>query len=88
MIAYWIAASIQPSAKIHLENCHIANSAKSLDGHLQVVEDTAFIRNVTLFAGHLSFWGAIKWGILGLLRLGPNRVDRIKKWILFGGRHE
>jgi len=77
--AYWIAASIQPSAKIHLQDCYIANSAKTPEGHLQVVEDIAFIRNVTLFAGHLTFWGAIKWGILGLLRLGPNRVNRIKR---------
>lgn len=89
MTGYWVKAPIsESSAFLRIEDCFITGNPIEQKGHFQVLGDTAYVRNVTIFPGHLTFWGAIKWGLLGLLRLGPNRVNRIKKWIPFGGRDE
>jgi len=75
---YWISTDLNVGpAKLNVYNCYLA--ANPTERHVELLGDTVTIKNVTMFPGHLTYFGAIKWGILGLLRIGVIRLERIKK---------
>lgn len=52
--------------------------------HITWSAEGVVITDVTIFAGRLTHGQAIKWGVLGLLRVGPLRVKRIKSFFSRG----
>lgn len=85
MTAWFIKADPKATAKLDIRYCHFTGEPFLDSGHIFTEGDTAHIRNVTIFTGNLTHWGAIKWGVLGILRIGPLRVKRIKNFFAFGG---
>lgn len=57
-----------------------------MDGgaHITRTSERIEIRDVTIFPGHLSHWGAIKWGVFGILGLGILRRQKIVRFFTWG----
>lgn len=47
--------------------------------HIEVTPTDVIIRDVTIFLGRLTPWGAIRWGVRRLLRWKPRRRPRKKQ---------
>jgi hypothetical protein len=66
--------------RVTMRNIHVANIPEGDKGYIMFEKDLVTIQNVTLFAGYLSSWGAIRWGLRGLIMPRWYRLTR-KRWI-------
>lgn len=82
--AYWVKSNIESTAEMDITNVFFAAPPTLENGHIRTESDRIVLDNVTLFPGQLTRWGAVKWGLLGVLRLGRWRVNRIKRYASFG----
>ncbi|WP_295105479.1 hypothetical protein [uncultured Microbacterium sp.] len=76
----WIRKTPAPTATSgRVENIHFASAPMEAGGHIRIDGDQIILRNMTVFAGSLDNWAAIRWGVFGLLRLGVIRRQKIRR---------
>lgn len=76
----WIEAKRGSTVRLAVENAFFATSPH-MRGHVFIEGDRVTISNVTLFAGHLTNVAALRWALFGILRLGPVRRERIRRFL-------
>ena len=74
--AYWVRSGTD-SVPLAIERVHFAGPPIST--HISSDGEGVAIRNVTVFAGSLTHWAAIRWGVFGVLRLGVIRRTRLRR---------
>lgn len=78
--AAWLRQTSAPTATSgRVENIHFASAPVEAGGHIRIDGDQIILRNMTVFAGSLGNWAAIRWGVFGILRLGVIRRQKIRR---------
>lgn len=79
---YWVGIEGSPSVKLEIDS--FSAVGKPSTQHIKVVDDRVIIRDVSLFAGQITPYRAVKWALFYSLRLGGYRINRIKRYLTFG----